>query len=123
MPRLPRPLRPFLPLVLFAALGAVPASALVPPNFVVDDAVPGDSFVWPTAFAFLNDDRFLVAEHGERAAATGDGRRDGGVPLLPLLRLAPFLPAGRVALFGGRKRGGPLLVGCGLLGERDQPLP
>ena len=45
-------------------LGPPPAGAqgIMPPNFEQVDAVPGDSFVWPTSFAFINDDRFLVAE-------------------------------------------------------------
>lgn len=46
---------------LFAAAPSR-AQGLLPPNFVQEDAVPGDSFVWPTAIAFINDNRLLVAE-------------------------------------------------------------
>ncbi len=49
-------------LLLFGA--AAGHAQAVPPNFTVENAVPGTSFVVPTAIAFLPDGAFMVAEKG-----------------------------------------------------------
>src|SRR6185436_15461697 len=59
-------LRPLSIAAFVTFLLCLPAAALaqgvLPPGFEQEDAVPGEAFTWPTAMAFIDDERFLVAE-------------------------------------------------------------
>jgi glucose/arabinose dehydrogenase len=57
-----RLLLPLLPAVLLAFAAPAHGAPVIPANFVVENAVPGTSFVVPTSLAFLPDGRFMVAE-------------------------------------------------------------
>ncbi len=64
---------------LFALVTLLPAgpagAATVPPDFVVENAVPGVAFDTPTAITFLPDGRMLVAEKRGRVYLVDNGVR------------------------------------------------
>jgi PKD repeat protein/glucose/arabinose dehydrogenase len=68
--------RPLLYLVFMSLVGTttlVSSSSARPPNFAIDDAVPGAGFQVPTDMVFLKDGRFLVAEKRGRVYEVRNG--------------------------------------------------
>lgn len=70
-----RALRALLGATLVVACATTARAQILPPDFTVENAVPGVTFVAPTGMAYLPDGRFIVIEKGGTAWMVRNGVR------------------------------------------------